>query len=93
MNLAQSNPEMTEKLNSELQALLGPGKKQVEFFSLLFSNLAVLRLYTLITVSLFLAGCDDQGDQPSYLIELNGNALVQPGQLKYSPIKPSIAKI
>lgn len=45
------------------------------------------RLYVLITVSLFLAGCTDQGDQPSYLVELNGNALGTTWAIKVLPHK------
>ena len=51
-------------------------------------NLAVLRLYALITASFFLVSCTDQGDQPSYLIELNGNALGTTWLVKVLPHKP-----
>jgi thiamine biosynthesis lipoprotein len=49
--------------------------------------LAVLRLYTLITASLFLVSCTDQGDHHPYLIELNGNALGTTWAIKVFPHK------
>jgi thiamine biosynthesis lipoprotein len=49
--------------------------------------LAVLRLYALITASFFLVSCTDQGDQPPYLIELNGNALGTTWVVKVLPHK------
>jgi thiamine biosynthesis lipoprotein len=49
--------------------------------------LAVLRLYTLITASLFLVSCTDQGDHHPYLIELNGNALGTTWVVKVLPHK------
>jgi thiamine biosynthesis lipoprotein len=49
--------------------------------------LAVLRLYTLITASLFLVSCTDQGDHHPYLIELNGNALGTTWAVKVLPPK------
>ncbi|HAF57980.1 MAG TPA: hypothetical protein DCL00_00145 [Opitutae bacterium] len=45
------------------------------------------RLCVLITVSLFLVGCTDQGDQPSYVVELNGNALGTTWAVKLLPHK------
>jgi len=47
----------------------------------------VLRLYTLITASLFLVSCTDQGDHHPYLIELNGNALGTTWLVKVLPRK------
>jgi len=47
----------------------------------------VLRLYALITASLFLVGCTDQEGQPLYLFELNGNALGTTWAVKVLPHK------
>ena len=47
----------------------------------------MLRLYALITASFFLVSCTDQGDQPPYLIELNGNALGTTWVVKVLPRK------
>ena len=47
----------------------------------------MLRLYALITTSFFLFSCTDQGDQPPYLIELNGNALGTTWLVKVLPHK------
>lgn len=47
----------------------------------------MLRLYALITASLFLVSCTDQGDQPPYLVELNGNALGTTWAVKVLPHK------
>jgi thiamine biosynthesis lipoprotein len=49
--------------------------------------LAVLRLYALLTASFFLVSCTDQGDQPLYLVELNGNALGTTWLVKVLPHK------
>ena len=50
-------------------------------------DLALLRLYALLTASFFLFSCTDQGDQPSYLVELNGNALGTTWGIKVLPRK------
>ena len=47
----------------------------------------MLRLYALITASFFLVSCTDQGDQPLYLVELNGNALGTTWLVKVLPHK------
>lgn len=47
----------------------------------------MLRLYALITASLFLVGCTDQEGQPLYLFELNGNALGTTWAVKVLPHK------
>jgi thiamine biosynthesis lipoprotein len=47
----------------------------------------VLRLYALVTASLFLVSCAEQGDKPPYLIELNGNALGTTWAVKVLPPK------
>ena len=47
----------------------------------------MLRLYALVTASLFLVSCAEQGDKPPYLIELNGNALGTTWAVKVLPPK------